>query len=231
MLSGEATVDESLRLRAHDARARIKSGALRGTPLLELVRAIPRSDRDAWIDHVLGIEDVPADTPDLPRGAVPYLPCGVDQILAMVLALPLGPEDELVDLGAGIGRVVLLAHLLTGARCVGVEIQAPLVARATALCSDLGIRDVSFVLADAADAEIEGSIFFMYAPFNGDLLARVLARLEAVAKRRTIVVCTVDLELHAVPWLVRRSSSQWPLHIYDSSSSQRRIASDPASGV
>jgi len=32
-----------------------------------------------------------------------------------------------VDLGAGVGRVVMLAHLLTGARAHGIEVQKELV--------------------------------------------------------------------------------------------------------
>src|SRR5947207_828275 len=41
-------VDELLRLGARAARAEVKSGALRGAALLELLRAIPPVERDAW---------------------------------------------------------------------------------------------------------------------------------------------------------------------------------------
>src|SRR5580692_4551836 len=33
--------------------------------------------RDAWVDRVLGLHDLPADGPDLPRGCVPYFPSSV----------------------------------------------------------------------------------------------------------------------------------------------------------
>src|SRR5262249_53521494 len=155
--------------------------ALRGAALLDLLRAVPLLDRDAWVDELLGIEPPPSDIPDLPRGSVPYLPCGVDEIVAMVREAPVGPQDELVDLGAGLGRVVLLVHLLSGARARGVEIQAPLVDLARARCAELALAAVSFVHGDAADCELDGSIFFLYAPFGGDVLARVVRRLEGVA--------------------------------------------------
>ena len=209
-------MNDSLRLRARTARAEIESGALRGAALLELLLSIPFFDRDVWIDELLGFEEPPPDIPDLPQGAVPYLPSGVEEILAMVREVPVEPDDELVDLGSGLGRVVILAHLLSGARARGVEIQEPLVRSARARCAELALAAVSFVHANAADAELDGSVFFLYAPFNGEMLARVLRRLEEVARRRPIVLCAVGLEFHDVPWLQPRKTSSVSLTLYDS---------------
>jgi hypothetical protein len=209
-------VDDSLRLRARTARAEIESGALRGTALIERLLSIPFFDRDAWIDEVLGFEIPPPDIPDLPPGSVPYLPSGVEEILAMVLEAPVEPDDELVDLGAGLGRVVILAHLLSGARARGVEIQEHLVSSARARCAELGLVGVTFAHANASEAELDGSIFFLYAPFNGEMLTRTLRRLEDVALRRPIVVCAVGIELHDVPWLLPRKTASVSLTLYDS---------------
>jgi SAM-dependent methyltransferase len=209
-------VDDSLRLRARTARAQIESGTLRGALLLELLRSIPLADRDIWLDELLGFDEPPPDISDLPRGSVPYLPCGVEEILTMVLEVHVAPDDELVDLGSGLGRVLILAHLLTGARCLGIEIQAPLVQLARARCAALSLPAVSFVHANAADTDLDGSIFFLYAPFGGEMLAHVLYRLEDVARRRPIVVCAVNLELPDAPWLLPRQTSSLSLTIYDS---------------
>ncbi len=209
-------MDDSLRRQAGTAREAIESGALRGPALLELIASIPAFERDAWVDELLGIEPSPPDMPDLPRGSVPYLPCGVDEILAMVREAPLRPDDQLVDLGSGLGRVVLLAHLLSGARALGIEIQDHLVTSARAHAAALQLSDVSFIHANAVDLELDGSVFFLYAPFNGEMLARVLARLEPVARRRPIIVGTVDLELHDVAWLLPRTTSSRALTLYDS---------------
>jgi SAM-dependent methyltransferase len=206
---------ESLRQQACVARARIRSGALRGAELRELLVAVPFVDRNAWVDELLAIEPPPPDQ-DLPRGAVPYLPCDVEAILAMVSEAPVGPDDNLVDLGSGLGRVVILAHLLTGATALGVEIQEHLIHSSRARADELALDRVSFVHANAADIRLDGSVFLLYAPFNGEMLTRVLHRLEEVARRRPITVCTVDLELD-VPWLSARPSSSVALTIYDSS--------------
>jgi SAM-dependent methyltransferase len=206
-------VDDALRLRAHAARADVVSGALRGAALVELLQAVPVLDRDIWVDQLLGIDPPPPDIADLPRGAVPYLPCGVDEIVAMVRDVPVGPGDELVDIGAGLGRAAILAHLLSGARTSGIEIQAPLVHLARERCAALGLTGVSFVHGDAADTPLAGSVFLLYAPCNGDLLARVVRRLEDAARRRPITVAAVGLELDA-PWLVPRPSSMATLALY-----------------
>ena len=210
-------MNDALLRHAHAARAALLAGNLRGAALLERLLAVPPADRDAWTDELLGLGEPPLDTP-LPRGAVPYLPAGVNEILQLVREAPLHRTDTLVDLGAGLGRVVILAHLLSGARALGIEIQAPLVERARACCAELALSDVAFLHANAAEAELEGSIFFLYAPFTGELLQRTLRRLQALARRHPIVLCTVDLELANEPWLRLREAASLSLRLYDSQS-------------
>ncbi len=197
------------------ARARIVAGDLRGGALFDVLLALPATDRETWIDAVLGIPPPPPDR-DLPRGAVPYLPAGVDEVIAMVREAPVLATDELVDLGSGLGRVVILAHLLCGARAHGIELQSHLVEHARTAGADLRLPAVTFELANATDVELDGSVFFLYAPFNGDMLARVVRRLEAVAQRRRITIAAVDLELGDLPWLVARPSSRAALTLYQS---------------
>jgi ubiquinone/menaquinone biosynthesis C-methylase UbiE len=127
--------------------------------------------------------------------------------------VPLQPSDVFVDLGSGVGRVAILAHLLSGARCGGIEIQRQLVGVARERAEALKVP-VTFVLGNAVEVPLDASVFFLYSPFNGDLLRAVLARLEALARTQRVVVCTVDMELH-VPWLVARRSTSLALTIYD----------------
>lgn len=198
------------------ARAEIVAGRLRGAALVERLLAIPYLDRDAWIDEVLGFPPPPADSPDLPCGAVPYLPCGVDEILTMVREVTFEPDDELVDIGSGLGRVAILAHLLTGVPARGIEIQEPLVQLARARSAALRLPDVTFEHADVAELAHDGSIFFLYAPCNGEMLRRVLQRLAEVARRRPIVVCAVGVALEDESWLEVRVTSSPSVAIYDS---------------
>lgn len=185
---------------------------LRGTALHEALLAIPASERDAWIDNLLGIAPPPPDSA-LPAGGVPYLPCGVDEILSMLRDVPLSRDDVFVDLGAGLGRVVMLVHLLSGCRTLGIEIQPHLVEAARDRSRALGI-DIRFEEGNVVDCELDGSVFFLYAPFNGALLAQVLEKLRQLAQRRRLVICAVDLEID-VDWLVPRPSSHRAVALYD----------------
>jgi SAM-dependent methyltransferase len=130
---------------------------------------------------------------------------------------PVRPEDVLFDLGAGLGKVLLVARLLTGATVCGVELQPALVERARAAAARLGV-DAEFVCGDARTANLEsGTVFYLYAPFTGSVLAEVLARLRLVAARRAIVICALGIDLQrAAPWLVPRASDSFWLTVYDS---------------
>ena len=173
-------------------------------------------DRDAWVNQRLGFGELPDDGADLPREAVPYFPSSVEEILTMVKELPLRPEHELVDIGSGAGRAVILAHLLSGAKARGIEVQAHLVQLARKTAAALNLNDVSFEHGNAADMELHGDVFYLYAPANGDLLMRVVKRLKAAAKRKPIVVCTVALDLRSEAWLEPRRTSCETLTIYQS---------------
>ena len=78
--------------------------------------------------------------------------------------------------------------------------------------------EVSLDEGDARSAPIgDGTVFFLYLPFTGPVVAEVLDRLRAVASRRAIVVCTLGLDVErAAPWLVRRPIESFWLTIYDS---------------
>lgn len=211
-------MNEHLRLRARVLRAEIIEGdrgkkKLRGLALADLIRDVGPRDRDTFVDEMLGFDHIPSDA-ELPRGGTPYLPCGVEEILRMVREVPLRPTDTFVDLGSGVGRVAILAHLVSGARAGGIEIQRQLVAVARERAEELRLPDVTFVLGNALEVALDASVFFMYSPFNGETLRTFLGRLEAVARTRPIVVCTVDMELR-VPWLVARRSTSLALTIYD----------------
>jgi hypothetical protein len=211
-----ALLDPPLQIRARRARLEVASGKLRGQGLLDLLRAIPERDRDDFVDVLLGIDGpIPHDMPYLPRGAVPYLPCAIDDVIAMVTEVPLREDDELVDLGSGLGRVAIVAHLLSGARARGVEIQGHLYRGAQAVARDLRLPGVSFVRANAAEVALDGSVFFLYAPFNGELMTRVLESIHEVAERRRVVVCSVGVEFPEEGWLVRRDLASATLNVYD----------------
>jgi SAM-dependent methyltransferase len=181
--------------------------------------SVPPTERDAWLDRVFGLRDLPDDGPDLPRGCVPYFPCPVDAILRMVAQADVRSTDVFVDVGSGLGRATALVHLLTGAGAIGIEIQSGLVRSARDLASRLVVSRVSAIGGDAVKLTgfiAIGSVFFLYCPFSGDRLATVLAALEAIACTRMIRVCCLDLPLPPCPWLTLEPRASGDLAIYRS---------------
>lgn len=124
--------------------------------------------------------------------------------VVLELARYVGPGDVFIDLGAGLGQVVLLVHLLTGAAGRGLEIEPAFCRYARDCATGLGLSQafdpgavrgetpdtISFIEGDARFAGYnEGTVFFMYTPFTGELLATVfeLMRREAVSRSFTLV--------------------------------------------
>jgi hypothetical protein len=200
-------------------RRAIRDGRLRGADLLSWLLEQPPELRDYVIEGLLGVAHGPLleATPRLPPCCVGHHASSFAQVALALAGVPVVAEDVFVDLGAGSGKVVLLAHLLTGAQACGVDLQPALVAQARDAAAALGCDSVGFELGDARDVEIGyGTVFFMYLPFTGPVLEAVMRRLRAIAERREIVVCALGLELAAWQWLAPRPPSSFWLSVYRS---------------
>lgn len=76
---------------------------------------------------------------------VPYVPTPARVVDAMLGLARVGPQDYVVDLGSGDGRIVIAAASKHGARGFGVEIDGALVSAARREAERLGVADrVSF---------------------------------------------------------------------------------------
>lgn len=185
-------------------RRSLSAGATSPAAFRAALLGLAERERDAWVDEVFGLDELPSDGPELPRGCVPYLPCSVERVLRLLALAEVGAGDVFVDVGSGVGRATALAHLLTGAGAIGIEIQPELVARARALAARLNAPRVTVIEGDAARLTRYvpiGSVFFLYCPFSGARLDEVMMALEAIARTRVIRVCCADLPLPACPWL------------------------------
>jgi SAM-dependent methyltransferase len=92
--------------------------------------------------------------------------------------IPIAPEDVLVDVGCGKGRVLNYWLSLGRAnRIIGVELHAE-VARGTAQRLR-AYRNVTVLCGDVLDElPREGTLFFAYNPFDAAVMRRFKARLE-----------------------------------------------------
>lgn len=187
----------------------------------ELIRrslnGVPKEDYDAWLDLLLDVDGIPDDGPDLPDGCVPYLPCAMSTVLHVVDRAGVKATDVFVDVGSGIGRTSFLVHLLTGAECIGIEIQSSLRRLATERAERLNLIRTRFIHADAVDLNrfiTTGTVFFLYCPFSGERVERFLDALEGICRTPQVRVCCVDMAPLDRPWLTRLGSTSPEYHLY-----------------
>lgn len=194
---------------AERVRSLLRGGRVRPPAFRQELERVPPRDRDAWLDRVLGLDTIPEDGPSLPPGCVPYLPCPVAALLGVLDATPFEASDVFVDVGSGVGRAAALVHLLTGAEVVGVEIQPELARASRELAQRWSLQRFTTVEGDAAElARLvpSGTIFFLYCPFSGARLEKLLDDLEPRAESGRVWLCSVDLPLPERSWLRRVSS-------------------------
>ena len=146
---------------------------------------------DVLVDGLFQLKRAPAATlaPTVEMVHCEETPARV--LLDLIDHTPLTATDVFYDLGSGLGQVVLLVHLLTGVKAKGVEVEPAFCAFAQAQAQDLGLTNVEFINSDARTADTgDGTLFFMFTPFRGQLLQRVLARLQQIAQHHPIRLCT-----------------------------------------
>ncbi len=128
-----------------------------------------------------------------------YQPTPARHILRLISASGLSERDTLVDLGSGLGHVPLLASMLTGASSQGIEVEAAYVASAAECARNLQLSRVEFLCGDARTADLTGgTVFYLYSPFTGSILADVLRRLRNESLARAIKVCSFGPCTHTV---------------------------------
>lgn len=212
-------MQSSLRSAAARVRSELRRGGVNPVTFgAELAEIAPR-DRDAWLDLMWDIEEIPLDDPALPHGCVPYLPCPVAAVLDAVDHAGVTCNDIFVDVGSGLGRAAFLAHLKTGAGCIGLEVQPSLARAAQARADWLSLGRMRFPQGDAAEMVRfipTGSVFFLYCPFGESYLRRFLESVEDVARTRTIRVCCVDMPPLQVGWLAPMPSTSLRIDVYRS---------------
>jgi SAM-dependent methyltransferase len=212
-------VQSTLRSAAARLRSDLRGSQVTPATFCAALAEIAPQDRDSWLDLVWDIEEIPLDDPDLPRGCVPYLPCPAAAVLDAVDQAGVTCDDVFVDVGSGLGRAALLAHLKTGAACIGLEIQPTLARTAQARADWVNLSRMRFLQGDAAEMVRfipMATVFFLYCPFGPSRLQRFLDGLEDIAHARTIRVCCVDMPPLEAPWLAPTQSTSSRVDVYRS---------------
>ena len=99
-----------------------------------------------------------------PHADVPFVPTPPGVVAAMLGIAGVGPEDHVIDLGSGDGRIVIAAAKQRGARGPGVEIDGALVGAARHEAQRVGVAGrVEFMEQSIFLAEIgQATVIMMY---------------------------------------------------------------------
>ena len=113
---------------------------------------------------------------------VPYVPTAPNVVDAMLAIAHVGPQDYLIDLGSGDGRILITAATRYGARGYGVDLDENLVARANEAARRAGVGDrVAFqarnlFITDISQASV--LTLYLFQSVNVQLRSRLFAELK-----------------------------------------------------
>ena len=139
------------------------------SPFLALVAALPL---------LVGLSPQKSAQSEFDLGYDPYVPTPHSIVERMLALAEVGPNDVVVDLGSGDGRIVITAAQQFGARGVGIEIDRTLIAEAQEKAAKAGVAArVRFVARDLFDADLrEATVLTLYLlpETNRKLLPKIL---------------------------------------------------------
>ncbi|SDT60234.1 Histone methylation protein DOT1 [Mucilaginibacter mallensis] len=160
---------------------------------------------DIFINGLFSLQAMPEQTKELELEMVYYQKTPARVVFEMAEQVSLMQEDIFFDLGSGLGQVAILVNLLTGVTVNGVEFEPAFCDYARDCATELNLPEVKFINTDARQADYsEGTIFFMFTPFRGEIMQEVLAALRKESLLRKIKIitygpCTAEVGLQG--WL------------------------------
>jgi hypothetical protein len=153
--------------------------------------AIDYDNLDIFINGLTLLQTMPEQTKDLEPEMVYYQKTPARFVFELVERSHFTKEDVFFDLGAGLGQVAILVNLLAGITTKGIEFEPAFCDYARDCAAALNLSNVTFINVDARNADYsEGTIFFMFTPFSGEILQEVLEMLRKESLLRKIKVIT-----------------------------------------
>ena len=208
------------RLRADIQKNAVTAGAFRKlideyfvmkAPLKEATEESGYDNLDLFLTRLFCAGSMPSQTKDLEPGMIYYQKTPARLVFELVNKSNFSQDDIFVDLGSGLGQVVLLVSLLAGISAIGVEFEPAYCQYARACAKALHLSKVIFYNVDAREADYSiGTVFFLFTPFMNEMLEEVLEHLKKQSMLRKIQVisygpCTAQIATH--DWLTQIGSS------------------------
>jgi predicted RNA methylase len=210
----------------YEAEITAAANLLRSIPGLPNMVHIARRLRERIIDRRLNIQTArPLDrcaSGELPScfgDALEYQVVDYQLLHRYMEPLRVGPDDVVIDIGCGMGRVLCVFARTRLRKCIGIEISEELASIAKRNARSLRGRrtPIEIRLGDAAEADYSGgTIFWIYNPFGEQTMHAVLSRLgqSLSASPRRIQIVYVNPICEAVfrqfSWLRCTSERNFP---------------------
>jgi len=146
---------------------------------------------DIFINELFSNQIIPEPTKEREEEMVFYQKTPVRIIFEMLAVAKIKQDDVFFDLGSGLSQVAILVNLISGVSATGIEYEPSYCKYAKESVSQLDLSNVNFINEDARNSDYsEGTIFFLYTPFEGKILQDVMNFLQEVAQKRAIRVFT-----------------------------------------
>ncbi len=211
-------------------RATIRTGGYTGTGFKNLINQYvelnlddtehqeePGYDNlDILVNCLSSLPTMPEQTKDLEPEMVYYQKTPARIVFELVEKAHFTKEDVFFDLGSGLGQVAILVNLLTGITAKGIEFEPTFCDYARNCAAALNLSNVTYINADARKADYsEGTVFFMFTPFRGEILQEVLELLRKESQLRKIKIvtygpCTAQVALQS--WLDAATPKDAPVY-------------------
>jgi SAM-dependent methyltransferase len=160
-------------------------------------------DRRTMLGALAGVSLLPgaARAQDVVDYDVPFVTTPQNVVDAMLELAGVGPDDRLIDLGSGDGRIVITAAKRWGTRGIGYEIDPRLASIATQAARREGVADrASFVVRDIFLADLsQATVITMY------LLPAVNIRLRPTLRALRPGTRVVSHDWDMGDWLPQRT--------------------------
>jgi Histone methylation protein DOT1 len=162
---------------------------------------------DGFLNGLLHPGSLPPESLPLEPGMVDFRKTPARIALELFERSALAPGQLFCDLGSGLGQIPILAHLVAGARALGIEREPAYTGYAAACAADLGLSAVEFRSEDARAADYGNlDVLFLYTPFRGRILEEVLERIRRQGREglRVFALGPCASDLAGREWLIPR---------------------------
>lgn len=118
-----------------------------------------------------------------------------DRYVRFVLEnIPISEKEVFVDVGCGVGKVLVMLHNHCKLRIIGIEID-PIIAE-IARDRVKGMGNIQVIIGNILDFKNviqDASIFYLYNPFNAEVLDKFLGLVNSIGRKHVHVIYVNDI--------------------------------------